>query len=368
MIRNKLYLASFIGTLFLVGCGTTDSQAVFTSAAPRQSSTLAAPPGLSSPDLSSNYKMNQPNQLDTNYQLSSIKGMQVMTGGSQRWLVIESSTVDNIWPELTEYINQLGLTVKYQNRSIGVMQTDWATRNNKVPQGATIRGIFQWIGWGSMYSLDSMYMFHITVWQDGNNVVIMDTNYQMDEEYEGCQSPGIANTYTYASSEQQRTKWISRGSNPQLELEFIGQFMAFLGTPEPKVQEVIKQATEAPKNAVYQNNSVIVNDQFDRTWWRAAIALDRVSLGIADKNRSQGTYDVYPLLSSVDNPDPGFLSKWFSDESGTVNTPPKSKYVVKITPSGNQTIITLQPYGNSEDKDFAKEQKKYLEGIATQLQ
>ena len=363
-----LYLSSFIATLFITGCGTTDSQAVFTSAAPRETSTLATPPGLNSPDLSNNYKMNQSNQLDTNYQLNNIKGMQIQTGGSQRWLVIESSNVNDIWPEISEYVNQIGLTIKYKNKSIGVLQTDWAKRNNKVPQGVSIRGIFDWIGWDSMYSLNSMYMFHITLWQDGNNVVVMDTNYQMDEEYEGCQSPGIANTYTYASSEQQRTKWVPRGSNPQLELEFITQFMAFLGTPESQVKTIQKEVKEAPKDAVYQNNSVIVNDQFDRTWWRTAIALDRVGLGIADKDRSKGQYDVYPLLSSVDNPDPGFLTKWFSDESGTVNTPPKPKYSVYISPIGNQTVITLKAYANEDSPKFAEEQKKYLEGIAKQLQ
>ena len=42
-------------------------------------------------------------------------------------------------------------------------------------------------------------------------------------------------------------------------------------------------AESAPKTAALVNNQVVVNDQFDRAWWRTAIALDRVGLGIVDK-------------------------------------------------------------------------------------
>lgn len=354
----------------LVACGSVDSQAVFTSSAPRDTPNLATPPGMNSPDLSATYKMNQPAQMQTGYQLNNVQGMNIVSGGSQRWLVMESTTVNNVWPMLLAYVNQIGLTVKYQNTAIGVLQTDWASRNTAVPQGASLRGLFDWIGWGSMYSLNSMYMYRITMWQDGKNVVVMDTNYQMDEEYQGCSSPGLANTSSRASSDQQQTKWVARGSNPQLELEFLAQFMSFAGMPAEEAKKVVAAAVkEAPKNAVVQNGQVVVNDTFDRTWWRTAIALDRVGLGVADKNRSNGEYDVYPLKASVDNPDPGFMEKMFSNESAAISNDIKPVYMVKIVAQGTQTIINLNMYGNvSPSPDFAAQKQKYLTGIADQLQ
>lgn len=370
-MHNKTIKPIIIATLTaaLCACGSVDSQAVFTSSAPRDTPNLATPPGLSSPDLSTTYKMNQPNQMQGGYQINNVPGMYIANGGSQRWLVIESATVNNVWPLAMSYVNQIGLTVKYQNPSIGVIQTDWASRNTAVPQGKSLRGIFEWIGWGSMYSLNSMYMYRITLWQDGNNVIVMDTNYQMDEEYQGCTSPGIANTSSLASSDQQQTKWIARGSNPQLELEFLAQFMSFAGMPTEEVKKVVAQTKEAPKNAVVQNNQVIVNDQFDRTWWRTAIALDRVGLGIADKNRSAGEYDVYPLKSAIDNPDPGFMEKWFGNESATIGSDVKPVYAVKLSTKGNQTVIDISMYGNTpQDPDFDKKKQQYLTGIANQLQ
>jgi len=365
---NKIALIS-CSILSLAGCGTTDSQAVFTSAAPRNTDTLVTPPGLNSPDLNTNYKMDLTAQKQASYQVSNAKGMQIISGGSQRWLVVESQTVDRMMPVMLAYINQLGLTVKYQNPALGVIQTDWSSRNTKVPQGASIRGIFDWIGWGGMYSLNSMFLYRITLWQDGRNVVVMDTNYQMDEVYEGCGKDSISTTSSYASSDTQRTKWIPRPSNPQLELEFLAQFMAFSGVPQEHVKKIIKQVESAPKDASVVNNQVIVNDQFDRAWWRTAIALDRVGLGIVDKDRTRGEYYVYPLQSQIDNPDPGFFKKWFGKESGNQNSGPKAKYTIKLLAQGNQTLISMVPYDvQNPDKDFAINQKKYMDGLAQQLQ
>lgn len=369
---NKFgYILITVGMLLgLGGCGTTDSQAAFTSAAPRNTDTLITPPGMSSPDLNTNYKMDLTAQKQSSYQVSRARGMSIVTGGSQRWLVIESQSVDRMMPVMLAYINQLGLTVKYQNPALGVIQTDWSSRNTKVPQGASIRGLFDWIGWGGMYSLNSMYLYRVTLWQDGHNVVIMDTNYQMDEVYEGCGRDGISTTSSFASSDTQRTKWITRPSNPQLELEFLAQFMAFAGTPQDQVKKIVKQVESAPKEAnLINNNQVIVNDQFDRAWWRTAVALDRIDLGVVDKNRTMGEYYVYPLQAQLDNPDPGFMKKWFGKESANQNSAPKPLYTIKLVAQGNQTVITMLPYDNQNlDKDFSANQKKYMSGLAQQLQ
>lgn len=370
-MRNsfKYSIAGLIAMAILTACGSVDSQAVFTSAAPRDTVDLSTPPGLVSPDLSTTYKMNSTSST-AGYQVNNVSNMHIATGGSQRWLVMESQNVNTIWPMVLAYVNQVGLTVKYQNPAIGVIQSDWASRNTSVPQGASLRGIFDWIGWGSMYSLNSMYMYRVTLWQDGNNVVMMATNYQMDEEYQGCTSPGIANTSARASSDQQQTKWIPRPSNPQLELEFLTQYMTFAGLPQEQIKKAVA-AVQAPavNNATVVNNQVIVNDQFDRAWWRTAIALDRVGLGIVDKNHATGEYDVYPLQAQMENPDPSFLQKWFGSESSGKQSGPKALYSVKLTAQGNQTAISLKLYDSSSiDPNFAENQKKYLTGLAAQLQ
>lgn len=369
----KLLLEVILGlclSLFLISCSTVDSQAQYTSNAPRGSDTLVTPPGLNSPDLTTNYKMASAKDTQVGYQAVNIQGMQIIGGGNERWLVIESQTVNNLMPKVIAFINQIGLSVKYQNPAIGVIQTDWANKNSKVPQGVGIRGFFSWVGWDSMYSLNSMYMYRLLLWQDGNKVVLMATNYEMDETYEGCGNQSLSTTSTLASSDSQRTKWISRPSSPQLELEFLSQFMAFAGMPEVAIKKQVTTVANAPKEASLVNNQVIVQDVFDRAWWRTAIALDRVGLGVVDKDHSRGEYYVYPLQSQIDSPDPGVFAKWFgkSSESAT-KAGPKPLYTVKLTPQGNTTLITIGLYDSqSIDKNFANNQKKYLTGLASQLQ
>lgn len=366
--KINLILALIASGLVITACSTVDSQAVYNSAAPRNTDTLATPPGLSSPDLNSSYKMTViPGQ--NSYQVPNITGMAIKSGGSQRWLVIESQNVNKIWPSMRAYVTQLGLAVKYQNQAIGVIQTDWASRNTKVPQGEPIRDFFSWVGWGSMYSLDARYMYRITLWQDGNNVVVMATNYEMDETYEGCSGKAMSNTSTFTPSSSQQTKWIPVPSNPQLELEFLTQYMVFSGMSTEQVKEIKQQVQAAPKEATYANNQILVSDNLERAWWRTGLALERTGLGVLDKNRTLGEYYVYPLQAQLNNPDPSFLQKWFSNESSGA-TPPKPVYTVKLTAQGNaQTVITLKLYdAQSVDKDFAANQQKYLSGLATQLQ
>jgi uncharacterized lipoprotein len=102
---------------------------------------------------------------------------------------------------------------------------------------------------------------------------VLATNYQMNEVYEGCGGTGLSNTSTYTSSDSQRTKWIPVPSNPQLELEFLTQYMVFSGAPQEQAKQIVQQAQTTPKNAVYANNVVTVNDALERAWWRTGLAL-----------------------------------------------------------------------------------------------
>ncbi len=357
--------AALASSMVLVACSAVDSQAVFTSAAPRNTDTLAAPPGLTAPDLTTNYKMAPISKGSGAYQVSNVQGMHILSGGSQRWLLIESQNVNLLWPQVLAFLNQIGLSVKYQNPALGVIQSDWASRNNKVPQGDGLRGIFSWVGFDGMYSLNSMYMYRVTLWQNGKDVILMATNYQMDEEYQGCSSPGIANTSSLASSEQQQTKWISRAANPQLELEFLTHFMTFTGLAEAQVAKEISKVES--QNAHMINSQVVLNDQLARAWWRTAIALERIGLAVVDKNRTRNEYYVAPMAASVNNPDPGFISGWFAKSESTTALRPV--YTVKLRAQDNDTIINLNLFDEHVvDKNFSANQQKYLSGLTKELQ
>jgi uncharacterized lipoprotein len=114
---------------------------------------------------------------------------------------------------------------------------------------------------------------------------------------------------------------------------------------------------------------VIVNDQLQRVWWRTAIALERIGLGVIDKNRSRGEYYVAPVQTQIDKPDPGLWTRWFGANESLVTTVPRPVYTVKLNANSNQTLINLSLFDeHKDDKDFVVKQHQYLSDLAKELQ
>lgn len=377
--RAKFAKNTFICLFALIFCGacasdgTINAQAEYEQATPRPSSELIVPPGLISPDVNSNYKMLYLSPEQNTYQLDKVTNMHIMQGGSERWLVIKNKNVNQVFPTMIAYLKQQGVHIKYQNQSIGLIQTDWFDKNN-VAKTSTVHQFFEWIGLShGMNALPSLYTFRVNLWQNKNDTQIFVTDYQMNV---------VPTDVIPASKQDIKTEsgvasktWMSVPPNPQLELDFLMQFMAFvkLGPDEIKpntitLENVATLPSTEPKVARDKLNgsTLILNDSFDRAWWRTGLALERVGLGVADKNRSLGEFYVYPLQDDVDNPDPSTFSRWFGDDKTNVQLP-KAKYKIKLVSTGTQTTLTVEPYTGTMDADFVKSQQKYLTDLTTQL-
>jgi outer membrane protein assembly factor BamC len=355
--------------LMMVACSTSnfDSQGDYGAASPRNSSNLAVPPGLVAPDTNSNYKMLDAKQ--EGYVLSSVKDMQIVQAGSERWLLIKGKSVDKVWPMMQAFINQQGLSIKFQNQNVGLIQTNWSIRDTTVPETGA-RKFFDWVGLGGSYSLGSQYMYRITLWQNESDTQVFVSDYQMNEVYPGCVT-NLNENIRVQPSDAQATKWIPVQPDPALELGFLMQFMAFSGyTPEEAKQVVaanVSAAKESATDAAYLvGTTLVINDNFDRSWWRTGIALERAGLGVLTKDRTLGQYDVYPLQSEVNNPDPGFLSNLFGDNKNQIKMP-NANYTVKLEASGNKTNLTINLYQGANDSDFTKHQNSYLKALQKQL-
>lgn len=362
--------ALLVVSVVVIGCSTStiNTQADYGQAAPRSTSDLTMPPGLTAPDSNSNYKMLNNQQINEGYSLNQIKDMQIVQGGSERWLVIKNKSVNQVWPMMQAYLNQQGMPIKYQNKSVGLIQTDWAARNTTVKETGA-RALFDWVGMGAQYSLDSKFMYRINLWQNESNTQVFVTNYQMDEVYPGC-SKNLNQTIRVTTSDAQATKWMPVPPNPQMELGFLLQFMAFAGLSPDEVKQVIAAvavAESAPAEARLQSTTLVIDDQFDRAWWRTGIALERAGLGVTDKNRTTGEYYVYQLQATVDNPDPGVFDRWFGSGDKNKLQLPKAQYTVKLQSISNQTNLTLELYPGATDKNFTANQDKYLKALQLQL-
>jgi outer membrane protein assembly factor BamC len=363
-IKLKYYYLPFV---LVAACSTSNDSQNYGAATARSTSNLTMPPGLTAPDTNSNYKMLETKQ--EGYALNQVRDMQIVQAGSERWLLIKRKSVDQVWPMMQAFINQQGFNIKFQNKNVGLIQTDWVTRSTVVPETG-VRALFDWVGWGNMYSLQSQYMYRITMWQNESDTLVFVTDYQMNEVYPGCIA-NVSQTIKVQPSDNQATKWMPVQPDPALELGFLMQFMAFSGlTPEEAKKAaavVVAQAKESSTaEASVRGTTLIINDQFDRAWWRTGIALERAELGVADKNRTLGEYYVYPLQSQVNNPDPGFLDNLFGTSKNELKMP-TAKYTVKLQANGNQTNLTINLYQGATDVNFSRHQESYLDALQKQL-
>jgi len=368
--KNIIIAVLLVATVAISGCSNMGTNAEHIAGIARPTSDLTVPPGLTAPDSNSSYKMLSTSNLNEGYRLNKIDDMKIEQAGSERWLVIKNKTVNQLWPMMLGYLNQAGLGIKYQNKNVGVLQTEWTNRNNVVSETG-IRRFFDWVGWGNMYSLQSQYMFRVNLWQNDNDTQIFVSDYQMNEVYPGCVKYLNQSIRVY-SSDTQIPYWMPMPPDPRLELEFLLRFMAFAGLNSEQVKHVetaVKAAAASPqtKMASLHDDKLVMNDGFDRAWWRSGLALERVGLGVSDKNRSAGEYYTYPLQSQIDNPDPGVIARWFGTDKNNLQQP-KPEYIVKLTPSGNQTILTIGAYPGAAVKDLTKHHKKYLDDLLKQLQ
>ncbi|HLX54722.1 MAG TPA: outer membrane protein assembly factor BamC, partial [Aquella sp.] len=183
--RMRESIISILILLMLAACSNMGSAFDYSGGSARSTSDLTVPPGLSSPDVSGGLKMLPTGTVNAGYNLNQIKDMQIIQGGSERYLVIKGKTVNQVWPMMQAYLNQAGLSIKYQNQTVGIIQTDWVSKNNIVKEN-DVRAFFDWVGWGSMYSLQSQFMFRVNLWQNNGDTQVFVTIYQMNEVYAGC--------------------------------------------------------------------------------------------------------------------------------------------------------------------------------------
>ena len=248
------------------------------------------------------------------------KDMYIERAGDTRWLVIKRPA-EQVWPSLQTFWEDNGFTLKVNQPSTGIMETDWAENRANLPQ----TGLRKIIG----KALDSVYdtglrdMFRTRVEKTASGTEVYISHRGMEE--------------VYTSTNKDSTAWQPRKADAELESEMLRRLMVSLGTDDKSSKVVMQNAMNKIKGSEIRGNELIVNDSMDNAWRRVGLSLDRAGLSITDRNLSQRVYYVTP------NPDDRGL---FKKSFGKL----KETYQVRFTSiSANQTQVSFadrngQPY------------------------
>lgn len=261
----------------------------------------------------------------------------VVRDGQIRYVHVTESA-EKVWPVLQDFWSTVGLIVKDQDATSGVMQTEWAENKANLPKDI-IRGTL-----GKVMDLvydtgtRDQYRARLERNDDGTcNVYI--THKQMVEVLKGKQ--------------EDSTIWQPGPSDPQLEAEMLTRLaqkleLEFNPAAKPEEQrqlDAMAAAKYTPVSEVVKNSegvaeAVIISEPFDRAWRRVGLALDRAGFDVTDRDRSQGLVMVKyldPDYEKQQKKAQGFFTNMFSKGSAVDPVP----YQIRLTPEGDVTRVTV---------------------------
>jgi outer membrane protein assembly factor BamC len=345
----------------VTGCSVFEEDKInYKSAAKAQ--TLAVPPDLTqlrkdSPYIlesnsasASGYAQAGQTVKDAGTAANRMGDVRIERSGQQRWLVVDRPA-DKVWDTLREFWTSNGFVLTTDAADLGIMETDWAENRAKIPQDFIRRTIGKVLD--GLYSTGERDRFRTRIERNATGgVEIYVTHRGMVEEYE--------------SQRKDRTIWMPRPADPELEIEFMRRLMVALGAPKDQAAKAGAQASAASASAEAGNTigqwqsqpALLLGDEMDRAWRRTSLALDRSGFTVEDRDRSKGLFFVR-YVAAGDKQELGFFAKLFGEKP---KGPELTRYQVQVQAraEGGCAVTVLTQAGQPENSDNAGKILKLL--------
>lgn len=358
----KVWLVALVAAGVLTACasGTPDYKGVYEVDAVTQQP-LEVPPDLDNPQQGR--QMELPPELATTYSsyrqtqkdgplvkvAPEFKSMRFVREGGLYWVEIQD-TPENIWSDLREFFVRVGFEIKAEYPQVGLMETNWVENRIGIPTNWFAKLIRK------LYSTGLLDKYRIRVER------VSDTNVtRVFISHQGLKEVAAGEGQVTPDSSVE-TYWASRSSESELEVEMLMRFMAYRGIGEEAARTAVAAApaVERSKLEVQQNQDVlVVNDNFARTWRYLEIAMDRLGYVIEDRNRSAGIYYIRLPENFRVQADKGFLGIFSSNEV----KPKTDAYMLLVESRAEKTVVSVR-----ERNARADDHIRVVKQILVQLQ
>lgn len=263
--------------------------------------------------------------------------------GDIRWLEIQSSP-EKIWQDLNGFFRHLGFEIKHNDPTMGIIQTGWLDSEVYTPGNWLTRTL----NTISSSGLQDKYRIRIERVENNNSVTRLYLTQQGMEE--------VAEDEITRGGEYADLHWQPRANDPELEVEMMIRFLVFRGMPEEVAQkQVVNKPKQARAELVKVNNIEVVKvaENFDRTWRRTGLAIDRLGLMVDDRNRSEGLYYIRISEDFIKyrKDDPGVVATLF----GKSKDKSLDKFILMIKAESDSTLLSVHNMdGKQSDSDNAR--------------
>jgi len=283
--------------------------------------------------------------------LPTVEGMRVVREGNERWLVVTGDPA-SYWERVRSFWLETGFTLKVDNPSAGVLETDWAENRADIPH-SLIRSLLGKVI-DAVYSTSTRDKFRTRLERGPGGTTEIYISHRGAEEV--VQS-GVSET----------TVWQPRPSDPDLEAEMLNRLMVFLGAKQEQADRIIAKSTVQPARARLEREAdgapvLLLEDDFARAWRRVGLALDRVGFTVEDRDRSRGLYYVRYVDPRAEGSKPGVLDKlkfWGEEEKDR-----KIDYLLSVQgqPGAGTRVVVTDKGGARESSETAGRILSLLEG------
>ena len=315
--------------------------------------TLEVPPDLSQltrdtrytvpgrPVTASSYQVGQTTQ-SVPTAAASLGDVRIERSGTQRWLVVNRPP-EKLWDDVRDFWQENGFLLTLDQANLGIMETDWAENRAKIPQDALRNFIGK--AFDSLYSTSERDRFRTRLERNAAGGTEIYVSHRGMIE-------------VFSNTQQDRTVWQPRPTDPELEAEFLRRLLVKLGVTQEQSRAIVAaNAGRASARVASVDNTPVVqlDDDFDRAWRRVGLALDRVGFTVEDRDRSKGLYFVRYVDPEADTEkkSDGFMSKLAFWKSSTPD--PQTKYRIYLKGGGASTTVqVLSAEGGIDQSDTAK--------------
>jgi len=259
------------------------------------------------------------------------RAMYIERAGSQRWLVI-NETMGKVWPRLNTFVLENGLTITRDDKTAGIIETDWAENHASSVLRGTQKYLGKWLG--SLYTTGTRDKFRLRIEpgrESGSSEVYL-THRSMTEVV--TQDNGV---------DPVATAWQPSGPDPELEAEMLTLLMISLGATRTEATETL--ATPKPDKeraslvAVAGESPILtIENSLDIAWRRVGQTLDRVGFMVEDRNKEDGIYFVRYGDPEVYEKKKGFFGKLFKGKDSELST---EEYQIILAGRDDRTTVRV---------------------------
>ena len=201
-----------------------------------------------------------------------------------------ASSAEDLWPQVLDFLDKMGLSIVKNQPDVGVIETNWAENRANVASG--VEAFFAKItGQGKGTGLRDKYRVRLERGQQPDTTELYLTHRGMvqvvDESASGADLTG--------RELGGPLNWQPRPSDPELEAEMLRRLMVHLGVNMGRADAVLKVKTPAHARLdrdLGRRPTLTVIDDLDLAWKRVGVTLDSLGFYVVNEDRDERIYFV----------------------------------------------------------------------------